>query len=227
MSQALSIGVRGTICIAWIDESYLTRECLSLAIASARPSLVIAPFESVYDCLKVADRQIDVIVYHAHETGAVTHADIVALRQALASTPLVVLSDASSPAPATIKEALTQGIAGFVLTRETGLQMLVSALALVAAGGTFAPKEYLLSESNTKKPFATEKSRPLVRLSAKELEVLALLKQGKANKTIAHDLHLSESNVKVRIRTLMRKLGSTNRTHLAMNVDRYLETRAA
>ena len=64
-------------------------------------------------------------------------------------------------------------------------------------------------------------------LTARELEVLQLLKQGKPNKLIAYELHLSESTVKVHIRNTMRKIGSTNRTHAAMYADSYMEAIAA
>ncbi len=41
------------------------------------------------------------------------------------------------------------------------------------------------------------------------------LKQGKANKIIAHELGMSESTVKVHVRNIMRKMGATNRTQAA------------
>ena len=103
---------------------------------------------------------------------------------------------------------------------------MVSALAMVAAGGTFVPREVLFFEAAVK-PSATQEPRRAGRLTAREQEVLQLLKQGKPNKLIAYELHLSESTVKVHIRNTMRKVGSTNRTHTAMNADRYIEAMAA
>ena len=44
------------------------------------------------------------------------------------------------------------------------------------------------------------------------MAVLAQLRQGKANKLIAHELSMSESTVKVHVRNIMRKMGATNRT---------------
>jgi DNA-binding NarL/FixJ family response regulator len=51
-------------------------------------------------------------------------------------------------------------------------------------------------------------------LSAREMQVLRLLRQGKANKVIAADLGVSESTVKAHIRHIMNKLGAANRTHI-------------
>jgi DNA-binding NarL/FixJ family response regulator len=58
------------------------------------------------------------------------------------------------------------------------------------------------------------------RLTHRETEVLALVRQGKANKTIAYELGMSGSTVKVHVRHIMRKMGATNRTQAAFNVTR-------
>ena len=215
------------VCIAWIDVSSLTRECMTHAVASAQRLFMIIPFESVYDCIKASDRKIDLIVYHAHETDSVNIADIAKLREAFASTQLVVLSDASTLDPAVVKEVLTQGASGFILTSQTGLQMMLSALSLVASGGTFVPKAFLFFDDNTEQHAVRKEQRKTGQLTSRELEVLGLVKQGKPNKLIAYELHLSESTVKVHIRNTMRKMGSTNRTHVAMNAHKYLDNRAA
>jgi DNA-binding NarL/FixJ family response regulator len=217
----------GSVCIAWIDVSSLTRECMTQAIGSAQRLFVIVPFESVYDCLKAQDRTFDLIVYHAHETNSVNIADVAALRQAFASAQLVVLSDAISLEPAVVKDVLMKGASGFILTSQTGLQMMLSALALVASGGTFVPKDFLLFQDNPEPQATKEQPRQAGQLTTRELDVLRLVKQGKANKVIAYELNLSESTVKVHMRNTMRKMGSTNRTHVAMNADRYIDGRAA
>ena len=42
--------------------------------------------------------------------------------------------------------------------------------------------------------------------------MLAHLNRGRANKTIAYELGMSESTVKVHVRNIMRKMNATNRT---------------
>jgi DNA-binding NarL/FixJ family response regulator len=208
-----------TICIGWVDVSCLTRECMSHAVSMAQRLFIIVPFESVRDCIKYSDRKIDLIVYHSHEADSVNARDIAALRDAFASTQLVVLSDATSLNPAVVRDILIKGASGFILTNQTGLQMVVSALGLVASGGTFVPKEFLMSERPT--PSSGVEPRPprSGQLTQREVEVLMLMKQGKPNKVIAHELKMSQSTVKVHARNLMRKMGATNRTQAAMNAD--------
>ena len=216
----------GTVCIAWIDGYSLTRECFTHAVTSAQRMFMIVPFSSVYNCIKEAERKLDLIVYHAHESDSVNSADIAALREAFATTQMVVLSDAINLDPEVVKDVLTQGASGFILTNQTGLQMMVSALAMVAAGGTFVPREVLFYHAQAKQPVAFEPKRN-GQLTVREVEVLKLLKLGKPNKLIAFELNLSESTVKVHIRNAMRKMGSTNRTHLAMNAGRFIDARGA
>lgn len=52
--------------------------------------------------------------------------------------------------------------------------------------------------------------------TAREVDVLTALRQGRSNKWIAHFLNLSENTVKVHIRHIMRKLNVTNRTEAAI-----------
>jgi DNA-binding NarL/FixJ family response regulator len=50
----------------------------------------------------------------------------------------------------------------------------------------------------------------------RQLAVLRLLVQGKANKEIARSLSMQESTVKVHVREIMRKLQAANRTEAAL-----------
>ncbi|MEZ0168600.1 response regulator transcription factor [Microvirga sp. TS319] len=52
--------------------------------------------------------------------------------------------------------------------------------------------------------------------TAREIDVLTALRQGRSNKWIAHHLNLSENTVKVHIRNIMRKLNATNRTQVVV-----------
>lgn len=53
-------------------------------------------------------------------------------------------------------------------------------------------------------------------LSRRELEVLAGLCAGHANKEIARELNLREPTIKLHVKTICRKLDARNRTHAAM-----------
>src|SRR5579875_3913739 len=59
------------VCIGWVDDSRLTRETMSQAVASTQPLFLVVPFECVDDCIAYAERTIDLVVYHSHDTETV------------------------------------------------------------------------------------------------------------------------------------------------------------
>jgi DNA-binding NarL/FixJ family response regulator len=62
-----------------------------------------------------------------------------------------------------------------------------------------------------------EIDRPLnPTLSFRERQVVNLICKGKLNKEIAYELHLTEGTVKEYLNRIFRKVGSTNRTELAV-----------
>ncbi len=215
-------GAATELCIGWVDDSRLTRECLTSAVARAQPLFVIIPFESIGDCTNHQGRMLDLIVYHSHETDRVALEDVATLRAAFATVQIVVLSDASAIEPAIAREVLTRGASGFILTDSTSLQMVVSAISLVSSGGTFVPRDFLFMEREPMQLAASAHISEPGRLTQREIAVLALMKHGKPNKIIANELGMSASTVKVHVRHIMRKMGAANRTQAALNADKLL-----
>jgi DNA-binding NarL/FixJ family response regulator len=67
----------------------------------------------------------------------------------------------------------------------------------------------LASASTRKKPLNPN-------LSFREKQVVKLVSEAKLNKEIAYELHLSEGTIKEYLNRIFRKLGTTNRTQLAV-----------
>jgi len=65
---------------------------------------------------------------------------------------------------------------------------------------------------------SVDRTRKLSRLSGREREVMLLTVEGLSNKEIARRLNMSESTVKVHLRSIYRKLAVNNRTKLAVLV---------
>lgn len=101
-----------------------------------------------------------------------------------------------------VHRAMEAGACGYV-PKSCEKDMIVRAIRTVAAGSTFLPPELArrLAERNTQ-----------VSLSARELEVLRLIAQGKANKQIAAELSLSEATIKTHIAHILVKLDAPDRT---------------
>lgn len=121
--------------------------------------------------------------------------------------PVALMSGVASRTVA--EDALAAGAAGFV-PKTLGAKSMVNALRFMASGEQYAPVEWMTE-------MEAEASHPLAdKLSAREMQVLEGLCDGKANKEIARDLDLQEVTVKLHVKTLSRKLDARNRTHAAM-----------
>jgi two-component system, NarL family, nitrate/nitrite response regulator NarL len=108
-----------------------------------------------------------------------------------------------------VAEALEAGAAGFV-PKTLPARSMLNAVQFMVKGEKFAPIEYL-------SPAPEAAPHPLAdRLTAREMQMLRRLTEGKSNKEIARDLALSEPTVKLHLKTLYRKLDANNRTQAAM-----------
>jgi DNA-binding NarL/FixJ family response regulator len=65
------------------------------------------------------------------------------------------------------------------------------------------------------------------KLSFREMQVVHLVSQAKANKEIAYELHLSEGTIKEYLNRIFRKVGASNRTELAIWALRARESTTA
>lgn len=118
-------------------------------------------------------------------------------------TPVAILSGVASRS--IVEDALKLGAAGFV-PKTLHLKSMLAAIDFMIAGEVYAPFDFLLKK---------EKPDPY-HLSPNEKKVLQAICKGKANKEIARDLEMSESSVKMHVRTLSRKFDANNRTQLAL-----------
>lgn len=128
--------------------------------------------------------------------------------------PVVILT--GEEAQPQIQAVLAAGAAGFIPKSSTPAVM-VSAIGLVLAGGTYVPPEALAGAS----AHAAPAGRPLTReraqslLTERQMQVLRLLAEGKPNKIICRELDIEEGTVKAHIATIFRVLDVVNRTEAA------------
>jgi two-component system, NarL family, nitrate/nitrite response regulator NarL len=107
-----------------------------------------------------------------------------------------------------------------LLLKDISCEGLVGALQLAAAGEKVYPTAMLprfsdqpdLAAVNSNQPSA----RASCRLSRQELNIVNCLASGQPNKVIAQYLDITEATVKVHVKTILRKMGATNRTQAAI-----------
>jgi DNA-binding NarL/FixJ family response regulator len=117
----------------------------------------------------------------------------------------------------TVMKALDLGALGFI-PKSGQREVMLSAFNLIFSGGLYIPPEIL----NRREPAAVTRAAPAsvktgasaadLGLTERQLEVLALMMQGKSNKAISRVLDLAEPTVKIYVSAILKALKVANRT---------------
>lgn len=121
-----------------------------------------------------------------------------------------------------VLQSLNAGAVGFI-PKTDSRDILLGALRLILAGGKYIPPDVLGPAS------ATQPSAPLhshstgtrrvpseLGLTERQIDVLALMMQGKSNKLICRALSLAEPTVKNHVSAILKALDVTNRTEAVL-----------
>jgi len=121
-----------------------------------------------------------------------------------------------------VVKALDLGALGFI-PKSGQREVMVSALQLVFAGGIYIPPEILTKADQPPQPTAPGRLRKGTTpadlgLTGRQIDVLALMMQGKSNKAICRVLDLAEPTVKNHVTAILKALKVTNRTEAVIAV---------
>jgi Response regulator containing a CheY-like receiver domain and an HTH DNA-binding domain len=224
------------ITVLLLDDMPLTRECLSLSINLCDRGLHVQTAASIPEARAIlqGDAPPDVVLCNFSglpSADANFASRFRKLTEVHGRIPLIVLSDRDDAD--SVLEVLHLGARGYIPT-SVGLSVALEALRLVAAGGTFVPTTFLhrlMQDQGTApvRPSVDDETPPAVAdgrlngLTPRQLAVMKCLQEGKPNKIIAHELGMRESTVKVHVRSILKKLGATNRTEAVYRTMRDTE----
>jgi DNA-binding NarL/FixJ family response regulator len=136
------------------------------------------------------------------------------LRSHYATISCVVLS--ASQDRGSIVKAMDLGVLGFI-PKSSPREVMVNALRLIFSGGIYIPPE-ALHRSEAAKPPAVPVSPADLGLTARQVEVLALMMQGKSNKAISRILDVAEPTVKHHVSAILKALKVMSRTEAVIAV---------
>jgi DNA-binding NarL/FixJ family response regulator len=137
------------------------------------------------------------------------------LRQRYATISVVVLSTINDRD--SVLRALNLGALGFI-PKSAPREVMVNALRLVFSGGIYVPPEALAPVETKEAKSARPASPADVGLTARQIEVLALMMRGKSNKAISRLLDMAEPTVKHHVTAILKALRSANRTEAVIAV---------
>ena len=202
----------GTLTIIVINSRALIRDCLANSLRTMNEGWVIRTFASIDEWHSVqSDFTSAVVVLHTQDRQAnEIERELAQLAQDELCFPTLVVSDAEDVEH--VRSAFARGARGYIPT-SMPLSAVVEAMLLVNAGGTFVPPSILQHANGV---VTKESNSNFGHFTERQAAVLQALKQGKANKLIAHELNMCEGTVKVHVRNIMRKLNAKNRTEVAI-----------
>jgi len=207
-----------------IDDHVLIRQAMQGVLKKLRRDAVVLDAQNWKQAMQVvADHpDISLILLDLTLPDRDGFSVLAELRARYPTISIVVLSAVQDPD--NVMKALDLGALGYIPKSAQG-DVILNALRLVISGGIYVPPEILAREERshvTLRQPAGDRSQVSPAdfgLTDRQLEVLALMMQGKNNKTICRMLDLAESTVKNHVTAILKALKVSNRTEAVVAVN--------
>lgn len=198
-----------------IDDHPLLRRGICQLIASDADFTLFGEAGCGLDALTlVADNEPDIVLLDLNMKGMTGLDTLNALRQEEITSRIVILT--VSDAKQDVVRLIRAGADGYLL-KDTEPDLLLEQLKQAMSGhqvisASVAAHLQILQEGQDEQEWISN-------LTPRELQILQQLAEGKSNRVIAEQLHISEGTVKVHVKNLLRKADAKSRTEMAV---RYL-----
>ena len=205
------------------DDHALIREALHAVLKELKRETVIFEASNSRQAMRIVEEHPDLslILLDINLPDRDGFSVLGELRERYATIAIIVLSAVDDQD--TVKRAFKLGALGFI-PKTTERDVMLNAIQLVLSGGIYIPSEILDREQTTSPRPANKLSiRELLSdlgLTGRQIEVLALLMQGKSNKVIANTLNMGVPTVKNQITVVLKALKVTSRTEAVIKVGK-------
>jgi len=207
-----------------VDDHPLFREAISDVLlrlfAERGEPLDLVDAADSKELLRIMDEgtDFDLVLLDLSLPGALGLSELVTLRSRMPATPVAIVSSVTDSE--TMRQALVCGAVGFI-PKSSSRAMIATALQTLFAGGIYVPPELIDVEQPSagvwKSSGKPETDEPL---TARQIDVLALLAEGKSNKVIARTLRITDTTVKVHVTAILRKLKVSSRAQAIVAFQR-------
>lgn len=198
-----------------VDDHPLFRDALASTIRLAHPEAILHEADGIAGACAMlgAHRAIALVLLDLSMQGVSGFDGLVTIRAGFPRVPILVVSGIEDPR--IMREALHYGAAGFV-PKAVDRATLTRAIAEVLAGGLAIPADLDVSREagpTGPKPSLAER---IALLTPQQVRVLSMIRQGKLNKQIAHELQVGDSTIKAHVSEILRKLDVISRTQIVI-----------
>ncbi|AQS37753.1 two component transcriptional regulator, LuxR family [Shewanella psychrophila] len=198
-----------------VDDHPLLRRGICQLITSDSDFTLFGEAGTGLDALSaIEESEPDIVLLDLNMKGMTGLDTLNGLRQEGVTSRIVILT--VSDAKQDVIRLVRAGADGYLL-KDTEPDLLLEKLKKAMQGHRViseSVENYLYELKD-----ATDEQVWIDNLTPRELQILQLVAQGKSNRTISEQLHISEGTVKVHVKNLLRKANAKSRTEMAV---RYL-----
>jgi DNA-binding NarL/FixJ family response regulator len=188
-----------------VDDHPLVGQAFELSIKAAYPHLDVGRVTSATEAeayVRLYGPRVKLVMLDLMLPDAEGFSALLRLQQLLPNGKIAIVSSRTD------RHSLSMGKAFGVdawLSKAEPVETLVNAVGAILRGETVFPENVVAD------PLAIDFHRRIATLSAAQLRIMRALVDGRLNKQIAGDMHLTEGTVKQHVSAILRKLRVTNR----------------
>lgn len=207
--------------VAVLDDHPIVRHSLSKSLEAAGMKVTVAASANEFFAALPFDQQaiaiVDLNLEDAMTGATVSPSGPQVLSRLAADHPSVrAIVFSADSRPETINRCAELGAWSYLTKLRSEPEELVEAVKRVAAGERYSPEPFFAGSLKAGAFGIKPSGGPLTALTAREREVLSYVSVGADNLKIASHLEITERTVRAHIGNLYAKLGSENRTQLAL-----------
>jgi DNA-binding NarL/FixJ family response regulator len=207
----------GATRILIVDDHPLFREALKQAIAGGVSNAVIAQAGSLEAARSELDRHdtTDLVLLDLRMPGVQGLSGLIFLRAQYPNVPVVIVTAAEDQG--LVQKAVNLGAAGFI-PKSSSTETILDGINAVLRGDIWVPPGYDHKAQGDKE--AEDIARRIATLTAQQIRVLMMLREGLLNKQIAYELSVSEATIKAHVSAILQKLNVSSRTQAVIAAGR-------